>query len=567
MTRFAAICIDAAEWPVMQSLMAEGRLPRLAELRRRSAECTIQNVVPYRSELPWTQFLTGRDAKANAYWSTESFDPDTYEPYCRGAYLGDPFWADQPAKVIALDLPHSNLSRRVDGLQVTAWGAHGPQYPRASLPQGLLTEIDERFGPHPAMENDFDLGWFSVRYIEVLTEALKRGAQGRIDAALLMQERLPDWDLMVLSMSEVHSAGHHFWHGVDERHPLHTAPTAELARQRFVDVAAEVDAAIGRLLDALPKDAVAMVFALHGMMPADDLPSMVLLPELFHRLQFGKQLLRTGDADAWRRAGHPFVVPESDKAWAVMTWMRHHFQATPKDRLRAALAGIVPESLYEQARRLAGKPPAYPLGELNEPIPSETTLTPEEIAATGAARKDIEWQPTAWYKRWWPEMPFFALPTFTDAHVRINLKGRESRGIVDFDDYQRTCDQVVDLVRSLRDPRTGKEVVADVLHVRKDDPFDPHGADADLLVIWNTALDAIEHPDVGVVGPVPYMRTGAHTSRGFALFSGEGIARADLGERSAFDLPPTIVDMVGMHRPADMLGSSFADGLRALEVS
>lgn len=568
MTRVAAIGLDATEWTVAQRLMAEGKLPNLASLCDRSAKAQLRNVVPYRSEQVWTQFLTGKRSTDISYYSTETFDPATYASWCQGAFLGDPFYADSSLKTIAFDLPHSSLSRKVEGLQVTAWGAHGPQYPRASLPSGLVTQLDERFGAHPAFDNDFDLGWFDDNYINSLTDALHVGARGRVAASMWLQEQLPDWELFITSMSEIHSAGHHFWHGVDPSHPLHVHASAPLAGRRFEEVATTVDAELGRLVDSLPEDTVLMVFALHGMLPADDLPSMVLLPELLHRRHFGKALLKPGiDPAEWRKAGYPFVIPESKDAWAVMTWLRSHFDGTPRERIRNAVRRQAPTGLLEWARQRTGRPAAYPLGELREPIPAETWATPEEIAANSGARKEIDWQPAYWYRPYWSQMPFFALPTFTDAHIRINLKGRERDGIVEREDYEKACDEAVRVLHQIRNPRTGEPVIADVLRVRAEDPMDPDGPDSDLLIVWSEALDSIAHPDVGIVGPVPFMRTGAHTSNGFLMVSGAQIDPVDLGVREATDLPPTILDLLGQKPPTGMVGESLAAEIRSAALS
>ena len=140
MTRVAAIGLDAMEWKVAERLMADGHMPHLQALRERGACCRLENVVPYRSELPWTLFLTGRAASDNGYWSTVEFDPATYEAYTIGAHPVPPFYALGPdTKVIAFDVPHSVPDRGVHGIQVTAWGAHSPQFaasvraPRAAL--------------------------------------------------------------------------------------------------------------------------------------------------------------------------------------------------------------------------------------------------------------------------------------------------------------------------------------------------------------------------------------------------------------------------------------------------
>ena len=561
MPRVAAIAIDAAEWTAIEPMLDAGELPELARLRDASRWCRLDNVVPYRSEQVWPQFLTGRDALANRYWSTESFDPDTYEPFCQGTYTGKPFYADRPLRTIVLDCPFLPISRGVDGLQVTAWGVHGPHYLRASMPMGLLTEIDERFGPHPAFENDFDLGWFSTEYIDALSDALLRGAGTRLEIARMLQERLPDWELFLTSMSEVHSAGHHFWHGMDSTHPLRDEPTAPLAGRRYREIAKEVDAAIGRFVRSLPEDTTVVLFALHGMIPADDSQSMILLPELFHRMQLGEALLETPDVARWEADGRPFIIPSSDRAWAVMTWLRRHFAPTTRDRLWYRFLEAMPTSVYELGRKLTGKPAGYKLGEMREPIPPETDLTPEEIVATKAIRKDMEWQPAAWYRPWWPKMRYFALPTFTDAHIRVNLVGRERDGIVPLEDYERTLDEIIQIASELTDPRTGETILGEVHRPRAGEPMAADGADCDLLLVWNRAVDAIHHPKVGIVGPVPQVRTGAHNAKGWAMFSGPGITPGQLEERPAVDLPPTILELLGHEPPADMHGTSLVSRL------
>ena len=35
-----------------------------------------------------------------------------------------------------------------------------------------------------------------------------------------------------------------------------------------------------------------------------------------------------------------------------------------------------------------------------------------------------------WYRKFWPRMPYFALPSFADGHVRVNLRGRGQAGRV-----------------------------------------------------------------------------------------------------------------------------------------
>ena len=46
------------------------------------------------------------------------------------------------------------------------------------------------------------------------------------------------------------------------------------------------------------------------------------------------------------------------------------------------------------------------------------------------------------------------------AHIFVNLKGRDPHGIVDPEDYEKVQEEIIDVLLSLRDPETGRHVVA-----------------------------------------------------------------------------------------------------------
>ena len=377
-TRVAAIGLDAMEWDLVERMIDQGRLPQLAALRERSLTCTLKNTVEFRSELPYTQFLTAKSPGENGYWSTVAFDPEEYDSWCDGAADRKPFFAFGDAKkVIQFDVPHSVLSDDVDGVQITGWGCHSPQYPRAARPAGLVRQIDAKFGAHPAWGNDSEPGWYEPDYLDALCEALDEGAARRVDASLWLQEQVPDWDLFLTVMSEPHSAGHHLWHGVDPTHPCHEIG-GEAARLRMEAVYEKVDAEMGRLIEGLPPETAVVVFALHGMQPNEnDVPSLVLLPELIHRLQHGRPLLRDGDERAWRASGFAPLTPARHQRWIAFMQAAFvgGFRADPTHALRR----LVPERLLNVARRRTGRFVPPPVGVLGWPVPEETTATIEEI--------------------------------------------------------------------------------------------------------------------------------------------------------------------------------------------
>ena len=161
-----------------------------------------------------------------------------------------------------------------------------------------------------------------------------------------------------------------------------------------------------------------------------------------------------------------------------------------------------------------------------------------------------------WYRRFWSRQPYFALPELSDGHIRINVVGREANGVVAPEDFRAVGQQLIDELRRCRNPRTGEEVLEDVIWTCTD-PMDTDAPAPDLVLLWREPMDALEHPTAGTVGPFPFMRTGEHSSNGFAFVSGPGITPGSAGQRSAFDVPPTIIELLGVEVPADIQGESL----------
>ena len=376
--------------------------------------------------------------------------------------------------------------------------------------------------------------------IERLCDGLVIGARRRADVSNWLLRRFPDWQLFVTVLSETHSAGEQLWHGVDPTHPAAAAPTADLAGRRLREVYRAVDDAVGRLLAGLDDDVVTIVFSMHGAAGnLADVPSMVLLPELLWRLQTGTSRFvdRTGTG------GTGFdgpVVP--DGGWTASVRGSLRPLPTAFERARRRTSGELARAKAWWRHRSSSADPDVTVGVLGHPILPETTLSPEEV---GVPRSSVAWQIPLEYQASWPELEAFALPTFYDGRIRLNVRGRERDGIVAPEDYERVCDRLEREILACRHGHTGEPLVARIDRLRADDPLAPGGPDADLQVVWATATDTLVHPVAGRIGPVPYRRTGGHSPRGFAFVAGPGIEPGDLGTRSVLDVTATVVEFLG----------------------
>ncbi|MBI1843867.1 MAG: alkaline phosphatase family protein [Actinobacteria bacterium] len=541
MARVAAIGLDSADWALTERLMTEGRMPNLARLRSRSVEILMHNDIVGKPEEAWASFLYGDAPYQAGYWSNLAFDPASYRSYRQGIFPGMPFYASDERRSLIFDVPKCGIRRDVHGIQVTGWGAHAASFPRASSPAGVLTELDESIGTHPGLNNDYHDGWYQPDYIDELGDALVDGSALRTKATRHLLERETAWDLFLTVLSEPHSGGHHFWHGVDTSHVLGGAPTAPQAGRRMIDVYEAVDATLGGIVEALPEDAVVVVFSVHGMQPNDsDVAAALLLPELLHRHHGGSPRLKGGDLAQWRRQGCPPV--QADPRRRPLAFARDTLDASLVAGLRRrAKAGVLLD-VERALRRARGRPPAHrPPWKPAAGVPPEVDL---DTVGPGGVDEPATDYPNLWYRDAWPSMRAFSLPSFGEGRVRVNLRGRERDGLVEVDDYDRTCGEIEQLLGESINPRTGRSIAAHVERTHGNDPFDPLAPDGDLLITWDTAVDAVAHPTLGAIGPFPMLRMSEHSNAGFALISGEGIEPARARKRPTAELAPLILSLL-----------------------
>lgn len=542
MSRTAALIVDSGDIARFDGAVAAGEMPNLAAFLGEAAWAPTRSPVSHRSEMAWAQFLSGKSAEAIDWYGWWNFFPDRYETIGTGAAMVEPFYARDPVETIVADVIQSHARPEVPGSQVFAWGAHSPQFPRSSVPAGLYTEMAEAIGPNLAFGNDHPLGWFDAAYLQALGDAAVDGLGRRSELTRWLVERTPGWQFLLSTVSEYHAVGHHAWHGVDPDHILAGSPTAAVAGRAERATLAAVDEHIGAFLDIVG-DATVVIGALHGFQPADDVVNCVLLPELMHRLAFGKAAMRDPDQKEWRAAGMPPVMIDADREWSRT--VRGRFVPGLRD-LPMALSSRAPDAVYDSLRRFRGKSPRPPRSAMTPRDLVEADLDDESVWTRA---EDLAREVPHWYRRFWPAMRAFAIPSFDDGRIRVNLAGRERDGIVAPADYEQVLADLAVMLDGITDARTGEKLVQEVLFDRAGDPMADGGPDADIVIRWRCSTDAIEHPDVGTIGPEPFMRTASHREEGWYAVRGAGATPGRASEvRDPFQFS-AIVD--GLRRGRD----------------
>ena len=463
------------------------------------------------------------------------FEPTGYRPVELGALEAAPFFAGAGGPVtVAFDIPHITLSSAVRGVQLTAWGAHSPQYGPGACPTGLYDEIVTRFGAHPAVRSDSQPGWHHAGYQEAIVDGLEVGRRRRRDHVLVAG---PPTRLGA-RRHRVQRTPHRRAPAVARRHRRPSGPAPR--RRRDGGPAPPrlraVDAALGRLVEAAGPDTTVVVFALHDTQPnASDVAGMFILPELLARADLGRTVLRNGRRPGASVGGTAPLLPVGDAPMSTLLRRRR----PPRELVRSALRRRSGPPWYELDRR------PYAESTSAGAVGADGTLATDGAAAGDRPGAAFGYQAPTWYRRAWPRMRAFALPTFSDPQVRVNLAGREPNGdIVAPEDYGRELDRIEALVRGCRDTRTGQPVVGDVERPRAADPGAPGGPPADLVVRFAPVVDTVAHPDVGTVGAVPvpaHRRARDHRLRARQRAGATGLARRPF---AAQDLGPRLVQLL-----------------------
>lgn len=539
-----AIGLDAAEPSLLEKWMSQGYLKNLARLREQGAYGRLQNFRDSNVETAWTTFSTGCKPQKTGYWAALGLQNGTYETETRAAYDYQeypPFFAlGQDYRVATFDVPQLRLSNQINGSQVGAWGAHSPQVPSTSIPESLFDELVTKHGAHPGLHNDYAV-CLDVKSTLQVEKRFLTGIARRSKVCQDLLEREP-WNLFLTVFSESHGGGHIFWQLSQPDHPLYETLRPQIDHDPLLAIYQAMDKAIGEILTKAPQNARVILFSAHGMGPATiDLPSFIFLPEFLYRYSFpGKYGIGYGDPQA------PLPPMVTKMKWNY--WERHLWGSKyDPNPVRRFLRRETPTRLFNLIE---------PWLDAN----SETDIV-SHLQLGRQGETVIPWNPAQWYKPLWPSMKAFAVPSFAEGYVRINLKGREPQGIVAPAEYHAVCDDLCEKLHRLRDPRKGIPMVKHIVRTRENpEDQNPKLPDADLIVVWQEefATDVMDSPDYGRFGPLPPYRAASHRPEGFILSCGPGVAAGSDVSGHVLDLAPTILDGMGAPIPEHLDGQPLS---------
>ena len=277
------ICVlqfDAASVAVVDRMLAEGRLPTLSALIARGRRVELQTPADHFAAGAFHTLYSGVELGDHGLFYPFQWDASQQRARYMTAFPAPPaVWerlAQAGRRTLAIDPYESRPPASWRGTYVCGWQfADRVVLPRWSLPRGAGRELAGRHGRGPHATEIF--GRPTVRELLALREKLIAAPARVADAAvdLLGRER---YDLVWLTFSAAHLAGHQFW-DLSQLASEPSEPERALLGGALADVYEAVDAAFARALAALPGDTDVVVASAVGMdvnsSRADLLPGML----------------------------------------------------------------------------------------------------------------------------------------------------------------------------------------------------------------------------------------------------------------------------------------------------
>jgi hypothetical protein len=389
-----------------------------------------------------------------------------------------PFWVELERRgldVAVLDVPMAYPAHLARGIEITNWGSHDQLGPFVAAPREAAAAVRRRFGRAHPMGAEIPVDKTPGQLARIRRNLVAGAARKGELVRWLLAER--NWDVLLAVFGETHRGGHILW--PDD-------PGGAL--DAVLDVYRAVDAALGGVLDAVPRDAVVLVFSLHGMGPNTSQEHFV--PPLMDRIAaaFGTGGAASGAAGPPARPG-------------LVRRLRELVPAT----IQNAIARAVPVAVRDEV--------------MNRQV-------------TGG--------------RAWDTTLGFPLLADLNGYLRWNLRGRERDGAADRDGqaFRRYADWVRTCFAELRIEESGTPLCAALV----EDHAELRGPRADRLpdvvVTWSGAPPAsrVRSERLGTItAELATGRGGNHRAEGFCAILGPADVRAHAADlRHIADLAPLV---------------------------
>lgn len=499
------IGLDGSTFDVLDPLMKRGLMPRLQSFINDGVRGLLETTIPPITPTAWVSWMTGKNPGKHGVFEFLLRRKGTGElpdqPVSSRSRDGLPFWdvlGQLGKRAIVTNMPCTYPPAMINGLMVSDFLT--PRGRRDfTYPENLLEEIESKFGPYQL--------YITEVYSPGKVDNILNQLFDELDYKTKVNRYLMDqygWDVFATHYWGTDRFQHELWHLLDESHPYFNRKEHNAHIGRINEYWHAVDSTLGELFDSVDSDTTVYMGSDHGFGPIKKF------------LCFNVWLIKEG-----------LLVLKRD----------------PMTRFKRALfkLGLTPDLAYRSAMKLG-------LAHLRLSVGVTNRSSLMKLAnSLMLSLDDVDWSRTV------------AFSKGNYGQIFINLKGRETRGIVEpGPDYDRIMMTVTEKLRALVDPETGQPLIGPIWR-REDLYTGPHTEDSPDIQFLpadmsNKPLGTLDLTSNRFITPV-YGNSGDHRMHGILLGRGPELKRGGVVEGARIiDYAPTILHSFGVEIPSDMDG-------------
>ncbi|HKY06134.1 MAG TPA: alkaline phosphatase family protein [Blastocatellia bacterium] len=499
------IGLDGSTFDILDPLMNNGLMPRLKGFIDGGVRGLLETTIPPITPTAWVSWMTGKNPGKHGVFEFLLRRKGSGElpdmPVSSRARDGLPFWdilGLMGKQAIVTNMPCTYPPTMVNGVMVSDFLT--PRGRRDfTYPEKLLEEIEARFGPYQLYITEVYSKGKVDNILNQLFEELEYKTKVN---RYLMNEY--GWDVFATHYWGTDRFQHELWHLLDESHPFFDRKEHDAHINRIEEYWHAVDSTMGELFDEAGDETTVYLGSDHGFGPIKKF------------LCFNVWLINEG-----------LLVLKRD---AMTRFKRGLFRL-----------GLTPDLAYRSAMRLGLAHLRLSVGVTNR---SKFFKLANLLMLS---LEDVDWTRTV------------AFSKGNYGQIFINLKGRETRGVVEPGvEYNRVLQEVSEKLRALVDPQTRQPLIGPIWR-REDLYTGPHSDESPDLQFLpsdmsNKPLGTLDLTSNKFITPV-YGNSGDHRMHGIMLGRGPDLRRGARVEGARIiDYAPTIMHTFGVEVPSDMDG-------------
>lgn len=503
MSKVIVIGLDAACLEILMPWIELGKLPNIDSIFRDGTYGNMRSVVPPMTPSAWYSVVTGKNPGKHGVFDWFEPGTDGYQRKLvssasnRAKCIWD-YLSESNRRSIVINVPVTHPPRPLKGILIP--GYLSPKDP-VTYPPGILDEFEQIHGPY-AVYSDNEGRKASVRS---MVEGYMQMTRLRTEAGLYYARKI-DWDFFMIQFQKTDSV----FHELDK-------PEHEPARLQVYQC---VDECIGRIRQTVGKDANIILVSDHGIGQCEWTCCLNTWLE-----KNGLLVYKTSGND-----GAGTIASEK----VQLSHQASRAEAAFRRLMRlAGRLGITVETLHGMLEKMH-------LTVIEKMVP--------EYMAHSVARKQIDWARTQ------------AFNTTPSSHgIRINMRGRESQGIVEPGEPSRRL--VEDLVRELQNLQTpsGEPAFDSVLLREMCFTGAESNQGPDIMLVPSDSGPGLRFASFGKT--FRYFGGYGHKMNGMFAAAGPDIRRNGLLEShlSILDVAPSVLYLTGLGIPPDLDGRPLAE--------